>query len=82
MVLPQQNYHTSMYNIVYKRMLSCNHFSVDTFTLYLYFLFKKNPTTTCGVSPSCKTKVVSHYMILVDRHVRYARDIKIITEKT
>jgi hypothetical protein len=40
MVLSQQNYHASMYNVIYERMFSCNHFGVPTFTLHLKILFK------------------------------------------
>jgi hypothetical protein len=43
MILYQQNYHASMYNVVYKRMLSCNHFRVPTFTLHHKILFKVFP---------------------------------------
>jgi hypothetical protein len=37
-----------MYNVVYKRMLSCNHFDVPTFTLHLKILFKKFPQQQAG----------------------------------
>jgi hypothetical protein len=43
MILSQQNYHAFMYNVVYKRILSCSHFGVPTFTLDLKIFFKKFP---------------------------------------
>jgi hypothetical protein len=53
MVLSQQNYHASMYNVVYKIMLSFNRISVPTFTLHLKnFCLKNSHITTRGVSPN------------------------------
>jgi hypothetical protein len=37
-----------MYNIIYKRMLSCNHFGVPTFTLHFKVLFTKLPQHHAG----------------------------------
>jgi hypothetical protein len=36
------------YNVVYKWMLSCNHFCVSTFTIYLQILFNKFPQQRAG----------------------------------
>jgi hypothetical protein len=51
MILSQQNeYYASMYNVVYKRMLSCNHFGVYTFTFHFKILFNEFPQQRVGIT--------------------------------
>jgi hypothetical protein len=50
MVLCQQNHHAYMYNVVYKRMLSCKHFGIPTFTMHLKILLTKSRSNTRGIT--------------------------------
>jgi hypothetical protein len=48
-----------MYNVDYKRILSCNHFSVSTFTFHLKILFIKFSQQRMGYHPVTIESLVS-----------------------